>query len=56
MLEKLIYKFADWLFKKLYDEPTYNELETKVYRLERENEELKEQVEYYEEVRRYGGY
>jgi hypothetical protein len=47
---KLIYKFADWLYEKLYDEPTYRELEDKVFALESENDELKEDVKYWREA------
>ena len=41
-MKNLIYKFAEWLFKRLYDEPTYEELESKCGRLEYIVEELQE--------------
>lgn len=46
MIEKAIYKFADWLFQKLYDEPTYYELEQKCMKLESKVEELEEALYY----------
>lgn len=52
-LSNKLYEFAEWFFKKLYDEPTYEELETKVYRLEREIDELEEEVDYYKEAMRH---
>jgi len=41
--KELAYKLADDLYKELYDEPSYSELEDKVYKLE-------ETVDYYREL------
>lgn len=48
--KKLAYKFADDLYTELYDEPSYSELEDKVYKLEALVEALEETVDYYREL------
>ena len=44
--KELAYKFADGLYKELYDEPSYKELEDRVYSLENVIEELEDRLEY----------
>ncbi len=55
MLKKRIYKlmccFCNWLQKQLYDEYTYQELESRALHLENEVEELKYELEYMREGR-----
>lgn len=48
--KELAYKFADDLYKELYDEPSYSELEDRVYKLEALVEALEETVDYYREL------
>ncbi|SDG62101.1 hypothetical protein SAMN04244560_02656 [Thermoanaerobacter thermohydrosulfuricus] len=48
--KELAYKLADDLYKELYDEPSYSELEDKVYKLEALVEALEETVDYYREL------
>lgn len=48
--KELAYKFADDLYAELYDEPTYGELEDRVYKLEALVEALEETVNYYREL------
>jgi len=44
------YKLVDDLYKELYDEPSYSELEDKVYKLEALVEALEETLDYYREL------
>jgi hypothetical protein len=48
--KELAYKLADDLYKELYDEPSYSELEDKVYKLEAQVEALEETLDYYREL------
>lgn len=50
IFNKYLYKFAEWFFKKLYDEPTYEELQDKIYKLELKIEDLEDDLDYYKNI------